>query len=179
MLRDIVFYLLIIIIFFFSILCLIRLFIVILNINFNKIYLTREFSILKLTDDNEVDIAAILELTSQVNALEQEYEDKKKQYDKGFNDLTDLNTTYTILLNANTILKSEIEIAQQKLDTVQKIVDATDDHTKAEMSLLFYQTLLFRNYMFLNFAQEVYKHQEEKENSAKEEEENQDKDPNE
>lgn len=157
MLKDIVFYFIITIVFFFSIFCLIRLFIVILNINFNKIYLTKKFSILKLTDDNEVDVAALLELTSKLNSLENEYEQKLNQYNKNANDLAGLNTTYTTLLNANMILKNEIDTLQKKLDTVQEIVDANDANTKAELSLLLYQTLLFKDYMFYNFANEIYR----------------------
>lgn len=157
MLKGILFYSLITIIFFFSIFYIIRLFIVVLNINFNKIYLTKKFSILKLTDDNDVDVAALLELTSKLNTLENEYEQKLNQYNKGTNDLAGLNTTYTTLLNANMILKNEIEALEKKLDTVQEIVDANDANTKAELSLLLYQTLLFKDYMFYNLADEIYK----------------------
>lgn len=145
--------------FFFSIFCLIRYFIVILNINFNKIYLTKKFSIIKLVDENEIDVSAIIELITKLNAIEKEYDSKLESYNKNLQDLNDINITYTTLLNANTVLKNEIDELTKKLETAQGIVDSNDAIIKAEASLLLYQSLLFENYMFINLSEKIYENE--------------------
>lgn len=159
MFKDILFYFVILVFFFFSIFCLIRYFIVILNINFNKIYLTKKFSIIKLVDENEIDVSAIIELITKLNAIEKEYDSKLESYNKNLQDLNDINITYTTLLNANTVLKNEIDELTKKLETAQGIVDSNDAIIKAEASLLLYQSLLFENYMFINLSEKIYENE--------------------
>ena len=133
-----------------------------MNINFNKIYLTKKFSILKLIDKNEFDVNELLVLLNKLSSLETESSNLTEEYQMKNKDLEELNLTYSMLLNANSILKSEINEVQKKLDILKEIQNNMNESERAYNSYLIYQTLLLKQYVFFILRDQILKYKEER-----------------